>query len=252
LLYCRAQAAAAAEWLSQGLHAGFRCQLATLEALPLHSSSSSSSSSDAGLASNIAAAAPGAAGRRSGRAGSMLWRSASIAANRSSSSSSLAAGKASQQGTGAGSSTTAAAAAAATYRWSCEPNLGWGSTVPLPKHWCELLTAEEAEQQQQQLPDTPPAAAAAAAVATDVTLQDLMCRADLPQGPQALLVTFSTPYGLARATITPQIVRAAYMNSECRQVLAVPVDPGSTTNSSSSSSSIGGSGSRGADRSSKA
>jgi hypothetical protein len=69
-------------------------------------------------------------------------------------------------------------------------------------------------------------------------MEDLSCNADLTQGPEALLLTFSTPLGAAKALLTPQLVRAALLNSKCREVLAVPAQKHLAGSSSSSSKGL--------------
>jgi hypothetical protein len=86
------------------------------------------------------------------------------------------------------------------------------SLLLLLQAWGDLLDKEVAAGQ-----------AAADGHEPEITAEDLNCFVNLSCGPQALLVTFSTPLGLAQAMITPQIARAALLNSSCRQVLAVPV-----------------------------
>lgn len=50
-------------------------------------------------------------------------------------------------------------------------------------------------------------------------------------------VTISTPLGAAVATITPQLAKAALLHSSCRDVLALPLRPTSSSSSSHSSGS---------------
>lgn len=45
-------------------------------------------------------------------------------------------------------------------------------------------------------------------------------------------VTISTPLGAAVATITPQLAKAALMHSTCREILALPLHPSSSSSSS--------------------
>uniref|UniRef100_A0A383VP05 CRAL-TRIO domain-containing protein n=1 Tax=Tetradesmus obliquus TaxID=3088 RepID=A0A383VP05_TETOB len=119
-----------------------------------------------------------------------------------------------------GSTAAATAAAAAPYPWGSVSS-GWGSSIPLPASWAAYLAAAAASAEDAAA-DTSASASVAAADEPEIHMEDLSCSADLTQGPEALLFTFSTPLGAAKALITPQLVRAALLNSKCREVLAVP------------------------------
>jgi hypothetical protein len=98
---------------------------------------------------------------------------------------------------------------------------GWGCTVPVPASWHSFLQAAASEAAPEaaasSLPGSP-----AVQLEPKVTLEDLSCPLELAEGPAALQLGITTPYGLAQATIEPQHMRAALLSSECREVLAVP------------------------------
>jgi hypothetical protein len=171
ILFQQAQHAALRNWLSEGLHAGFRCGLVSIQALPLHFGEQHHRAAAGGLS----------------RAHSLLPPHVLFSA----AAGSVATSAAGAPGTSGGAATTAggagpAAAAAAPYPWAdALAAEGWGCSVPLPASWGAVLDAAAAG-----------GAAAGGAASSDdggadepdVTLEELSCPVALEHGPKALQV----------------------------------------------------------------
>lgn len=227
LLFQRAQHAAVQQWLSQGLHAGFRCEPVSCLAVPLQearphtpaASSYSQATSSGGSSSNgccyvtsWGGAPPlDAAGTTKAHDRLSAYGSGGTA--------------------GSGSNVASAGAAAAMARVpassvaGCTPWAGlepsWGCTVPIPASWHPFLQAAASSAASSSAASSH-TGTAAASVEPELTLDDLSCPVSLSEGPAALQLSITTPYGLAQATIEPQHVRAALLSSECSEILAVP------------------------------
>lgn len=180
LLFQQAQYAAVRHWLRTGLHAGFRCDLITVRALPLmyddHSSSLTSASSRPG---------GGLARSHSLLPAHVLYSCASGSYSRASVSGSgagsgaaaIAASAAAGAGAG-GAGSTAAAAAAVPYPWGDVDAQDWGCSVPLPAGWGALLDAAAGEGAGMHMDEDEPG----------VTPEELTVPVVLEQGPKAVQV----------------------------------------------------------------
>lgn len=117
------------------------------------------------------------------------------------------------QSSSGGASSMAAAIAgqnpAGLYPWGSVSS-GWGCSVALPASWGSILDSAA-----ENIPADP-------ADSPDISMEDMSVPLELSQGPQALQLQFTTPLGLVEATIKPQHLRAALLNQQCRQVLAIP------------------------------
>jgi hypothetical protein len=181
LLFQQAQYAAVRHWLRMGLHAGFRCDLISVNALPLlfndsqHLAHPLCSFGGSGLARNHSLLPPhvlfSCASGNFGRS-SLPGCAATPAAT-----SAAGAGAGSSAGAAAGS--IAGAAAAVPYPWDYAGAQDWGCSVPLPAGWGPFLDAAAA------------ASAGGAGHGDDTpgaTSEELTCPVVLDQGPKALQV----------------------------------------------------------------
>lgn len=166
LLFQQAQYAAVRHWLRNGLHAGFRCDLISVSALPLlfddsqhptHTSGPGRCDSH-GIARSHSLVPP-----------HVLYSCASGSYGRTS----LSGGA----GSGAGAASAGSAAAPAAYPWGAGAVADWGCSVPLPAGWGSVLDA---------------AASSGVAVSRDVeqgvTPEELTCPIVLEHGPKAIQV----------------------------------------------------------------
>lgn len=144
LLFQQAQYAAVRHWLRTGLHAGFRCDLISVQALPLmfhdHSIPSTSGPGALGALTRSHSILPA----------HVLYSCASGSFSGSGAGAGYCAGRASGAGghaAGAGLHAGAAAAAAAVpYPWGDADAQEWGCSVPLPAGWGPLLDAAAASE----------------------------------------------------------------------------------------------------------
>lgn len=169
IMFQQAQYAAVRHWLRAGLHAGFRCDLISVKALPLlydDSQHPTHTTGPGGLCSSKSGLARG----HSILPPHVLYSCASGSFGRTSYSGGSGAGAASGA---AGTVSTAAAA----YAWGDADAQDWGCSVPLPAGWGPVLDAVESSGSARAGEDGP-----------GVTPEELTCPVVLEHGPKAIQV----------------------------------------------------------------
>jgi hypothetical protein len=137
LLFQQAQYAAVRHWLRTGLHAGFRCDLISVQALPLmfHDQHVPSTSGPGGQGALMRS--------HSILPAHVLYSCASGSFSGSGAGAGNCAGRVSGAGLHAGGA--AGTAAAVPYPWGDADAQDWGYSVPLPAGWGSLLDAAASE-----------------------------------------------------------------------------------------------------------
>lgn len=172
LLFQQSQYGAVRHWLRQGLHAGFRCDLVSVTALPLLFDDAANAASQHSSGHGAAAA------RALARSHSLLPPHVlySCASGRTSFSGGLGAGGARS---GPGNGTGAGAGAEAGYPWGDASLQDWGCAVPLPAGWGPVLDAALSASR---------GGAGGGEDGPGVTPEELTCPVVLEHGPKALQV----------------------------------------------------------------